>query len=201
MCKILAVTNAPLCKEGLEERVELIAPFVDGVILREKYLAAEEYLKLAEKILKICKSHNILCIFHTFYEACERLENPNFHAPAALCESLDDGRKKRLALFGASCHSVAEAKACAAAGCNYLLAGHVFATDCKKGLAPRGVDFLKAVCASVTVPVYALGGITGGNAARCIAAGAAGVAVMSGAMTCADPEKYFLAIRKGLKCR
>ena len=38
-------------------------------------------------------------------------------------------------------------------------AGHIFATDCKKGLPPRGLDFLKNVCDAVEIPVYAIGGI------------------------------------------
>ena len=40
-----------------------------------------------------------------------------------------------------------------------MTAGHIFATDCKKGLPPRGLDFLKNVCDAVEIPVYAIGGI------------------------------------------
>ena len=40
-----------------------------------------------------------------------------------------------------------------------MSAGHIFATDCKKDLPPRGLEFLKEVCNSVTIPVYAIGGI------------------------------------------
>ena len=40
-----------------------------------------------------------------------------------------------------------------------LTAGHIYVTDCKKGLAPRGLGFLKDVCSTVNVPVYAIGGI------------------------------------------
>ena len=41
----------------------------------------------------------------------------------------------------------------------YMTAGHIYVTDCKKGLAPRGLGFLKDVCSTVNVPVYAIGGI------------------------------------------
>ena len=44
-------------------------------------------------------------------------------------------------------------------GATYISAGHIFATDCKKDLPPRGLEFLKEVCNSVTIPVYAIGGI------------------------------------------
>lgn len=200
MCKILAITNSTLCREGIYKRVKLIAPFVDGVILREKNLAENDYLFLAEKILKICQSHNIYCIFHTFFSACGKLLNPSFHAPESAIKSLTDGQKSSLKIFGSSCHSVKEAMQAEKVGCNYILAGHVFETDCKKGLAPRGLKFLNEVCTAVNIPVFALGGVTAQNAASCISAGAAGVAVMSGAMTCADPESYFLSIREGMKC-
>ena len=44
-------------------------------------------------------------------------------------------------------------------GVDFVFAGHVFVTDCKKGLPPRGLDFLKNVCDAVTIPVYGIGGI------------------------------------------
>ena len=37
-------------------------------------------------------------------------------------------------------------------GATYVTAGHIFTTDCKKGLPPRGLDFLKNVCDAVTIP-------------------------------------------------
>ena len=36
-------------------------------------------------------------------------------------------------------------------GATYVTAGHIFTTDCKKGLPPRGLDFLKNVCDAVTI--------------------------------------------------
>ncbi|MCQ2508799.1 MAG: thiamine phosphate synthase, partial [Dorea sp.] len=61
----------------------------------------------------------------------------------------------------------------------YVTASHIFPTDCKKGLAPRGVLYLRDVAASVKIPVYALGGIHEEQIETCIEAGAAGVCMMS----------------------
>ena len=44
----------------------------------------------------------------------------------------------------------------------------MFATDCKKDLPPRGLEFLRAVCAAVSVPLYAIGGISAENIAAAI---------------------------------
>ena len=62
-------------------------------------------------------------------------------------------------------------------------------TDCKKGLAPRGLEFLRKVCESVSVPVYAIGGICNANIDLVRKAGAAGACVMSGLMRCEDVKE------------
>ena len=62
-------------------------------------------------------------------------------------------------VIGTSVHSVEDAIKAEQLGATYMTAGHIFATDCKKGLPPRGLDFLKNVCDTVQIPVYAIGGI------------------------------------------
>ncbi|HUP31414.1 MAG TPA: thiamine phosphate synthase [Gaiellaceae bacterium] len=64
-------------------------------------------------------------------------------------------------------------------GAAYLGAGPVWATPSKDDAAPPiGLDGLRDVCLSTSLPVVAIGGIDASNAAECIAAGAAGVAVI-----------------------
>lgn len=81
-----------------------------------------------------------------------------------------------------SVHSVEQAVRAQQLGADFLIAGHIFPTDCKPGLPPRGLEFLGQVCRAVTIPVYAIGGITPENAPLAVKAGAAGVCIMSGAM-------------------
>ena len=65
------------------------------------------------------------------------------------------------------------------AGAAYLGAGPVWATPSKPDAPPPiGLDGLRDVCLSVSIPVVAIGGIDASNASACIAAGAAGVAVI-----------------------
>ena len=71
-------------------------------------------------------------------------------------------------------------------GCTYITAGHVFATDCKKGLPGRGVEFLERVCAAVEIPVCGIGGIDSDNIALVRNAGAKGACLMSSLMKTAD---------------
>ena len=68
------------------------------------------------------------------------------------------------------------------AGATYLGAGPVWRTPSKPDAAPPiGLDGLRDVCLTVSIPVVAIGGIDPSNAAECIRAGAAGVAVIRAA--------------------
>ncbi len=82
-------------------------------------------------------------------------------------------------LIGVSCHSLESASAAARGGADYIFFGPVFATPSKAAFgAPQGVERLREVCASVEIPVLAIGGLTRENAGECIAAGAAGIAAI-----------------------
>jgi thiamine-phosphate pyrophosphorylase len=55
----------------------------------------------------------------------------------------------------------------------------VFATPSKAAFgAPQGIERLREICASVKIPVLAIGGVNSENARACIVAGAAGVAAI-----------------------
>jgi thiamine-phosphate pyrophosphorylase len=83
-------------------------------------------------------------------------------------------------LLGLSASSVPEATAAALA--DYIGAGPVWATPSKTDADPPiGVGGLAAICNAVSVPVVAIGGIDASNAADCVRAGAAGVAVIRSA--------------------
>jgi thiamine-phosphate diphosphorylase len=92
----------------------------------------------------------------------------------------------RALFWGLSTHDLAQALAAKRAGAAYIGFGPVFVTESKReALPPRGIAQLQAVCRAVDVAVIAIGGITPGNAREALAAGAAGIAVIS-AITSAD---------------
>ena len=107
---------------------------------------------------------------------------------------MPETEKEQFREIGVSVHSAEEAAQAEAAGASYVTAGHVFRTDCKKDLAPRGLSFLEEVCRAVRIPVYAIGGITPENAGDCLAAGAAGICLMSSLMQAVEPVKLLEAI-------
>jgi thiamine-phosphate pyrophosphorylase len=97
----------------------------------------------------------------------------------------DRGAKRALAaglMLGASAASVDEARAGESLGAAYIGAGPVWATPSKPDADPPiGLQGLREICEAVAIPVVAIGGIDATNAADCLTAGAAGVAVLRGA--------------------
>ena len=97
----------------------------------------------------------------------------------------DPGAERAVAaglLLGTSAATIDEARAGEALGAAYVGAGPVWATPTKPDADPPiGLDGLAAICAAVSVPVVAIGGVDATNAADCIRAGAAGVAVVRAA--------------------
>ena len=83
-------------------------------------------------------------------------------------------------LIGRSVHSMAEAVAAAENhAVNYLIFGTVFDSSSKPGRSPAGLRELSQVASATRLPVLAIGGVTPGNIAEVMAAGAAGAAAIS----------------------
>ena len=97
----------------------------------------------------------------------------------------DAGAERALAaglLVGLSASGVREAAVAEYRGAAYVGAGPVWATPSKEDAAPPiGLDSLGLICASVSIPVIAIGGVDATNARACVEAGAAGVAVIRAA--------------------
>ena len=199
MSEILCVTNRHLCREDFLTRMEAIAAAGPaGVILREKDLTPDNYRALAQQVLTICHSHATPCIFHSFPQIALELGADGLHVPLPLLRTLSPAQRRKFPMLGASCHSVEDAQEAERLGCTYITAGHIFATDCKKGLPPRGLAFLQKVCGSVQIPVWAIGGIEPGNFPLVMASGAQGGCVMSGFMACSEPKVLLQAFHAAL---
>ena len=193
--KILVITSRKRFEgeEDFLKQIEKIAaakPF--GIVLREKDLPVKEYSALARKVRDICRSAGASLIVHSHPEVARELGIPALHMPLDALGKMSSEERKEFEVLGASCHSVEDVLRAKAFGCDYVTAGHVYATDCKPGLPPRGADFLAEVCGpAAPMPVFALGGLTPARAPVVRRAGAAGFAMMSSAMDAENPAELF----------
>lgn len=191
MYKILAITNRHLCNNDFLSQIENICALNKNkleiesvsIVLREKDLSEKDYKELAIKVLNVCKKNNTECILHTYYNIAKELNCKKIHLPLYVLKD-NPNIYKEFNDVGVSIHSESEAIEAMNLGATYITAGHIFATDCKKGVPPRGLSFLSTICSSVNIPVYAIGGISPANTQEVMMTGAEGICIMSGLMTC-----------------
>ena len=194
MFKIICVTDRKLCDEDFLTRIEKIASAKpDRIIFRDKNCNDEEYVKFALKILAISDTYHIPC--STYFHP-EIFSDIHMTMPMLQHICLSDMNFQHF--VGVSVHSVDEAVQAEQQGVDYVIAGHIFETSCKPDLAPRGLEFLKQVCKSVKIPVYAIGGINANNINQIVQTGADGACIMSGFMTCKNPVAYISQLRKAV---
>lgn len=197
MCEVICVTASKLADDFISQ-IELIARSeVKMIILREKQLSEEEYFSLAQEVNKICLKYGKNLVIHNFIDVAKRLGIRQIHLPFSVFTSAENLHKD-FELVGTSVHSVADAVLAQKLGADYITAGHIFATDCKRGLEPRGTRFLEEVCKSVKIPVYAIGGINENTAEKLKevkSSSFSGACVMSSFMRTDNPEKLVCEIR------
>ena len=198
--KLNIITNIKLCEnENLEWQFEKIFSaykkkiFLENfeivaLTLREKDLGKNEYLKLVEKIYPICQKYRIDLILHQNYDLNldKKYKIEGIHLSYDNFKSLNKNIReeliKKYKRIGISIHSIDEGKEVESLGVTYVVAGHIFETDCKKGLVPRGLNFIKELSSILTIPIFAIGGINKENSHLAINSGAFGVCMMSSLM-------------------
>jgi thiamine-phosphate diphosphorylase len=181
---LIYVTNRKLCKQDFLVQIEQLAKGKPlAIMLREKDLKLDEYEALAVKVKKICAAYKVHLIINQNIAVATNLNIQNIQLSMANLRKYQN-ELNPFVRIGASVHSVEEAKEAVTLGATYLIAGHIFSTNSKKGVPPRGLSFLKQVCDEVSIPVFAIGGITRNDVHDISSAGAKGVCIMSEAMRC-----------------
>ena len=195
--KLNIISNRKLCEnENLEKQIEKIFLAYEKKIilknfdivaltLREKDLNKNEYLKLIEKVYPICQKYKINLILHQNYDLNldDKYKIDGIHLSYNIFKSLNENIKaeliKKYKRIGVSIHSLNEAKEVESLGASYVVAGHIFETDCKKGLEPRGLKFIEDLSSALTIPIFAIGGIDEKNSLSVINNGAFSICIMS----------------------
>lgn len=185
---LIAVTDSATCPRPLPEQIARLAKLPElrpqAVILRAKALDKAAYRTLALQAQQSCEAAGIPLILHSDWQLARELGINMLHLPLALLRQISEYERTYFTWLSTSVHSVGEAQEAQALGATVLIAGHIYTTQCKAGLAPRGLGFLQSVCSAVNLPVYAIGGISFDAAqhAELQANGARGACVMSAYM-------------------
>lgn len=190
------ITNRKLCGEDrfLEVISEAVEGGIDAIIVREKDLSYSELLAYAKEINKITQANKVKLIINNNIEVANEICADGFHMSYSRFVNEKIGFE---GVKGVSIHSIEEGIIAQELGADYVLAGHIFPTECKKDLEPRGIEFIKELKERLIIPVIALGGITPENIMQLKGIGCNNYAVMSSVMNAIDPKKevgkYLLA--------
>lgn len=196
--------------ESLLERIALAAAAgVNWVQIREKDMPARDLLITTQEAVETAVKHSApgsrtLILVNDRLDVALAGGADGIHLPESSLPvaAVNDWRRVAGAanelVVGASCHSVAAARAAERDGADYIFFGPIFATPSKATFgAPQGINRLAEVSGTVRIPVLAIGGITAQNARECMAAGAAGIAAIRMFQESDDLEALVSRLRGG----
>ena len=179
---LYAVTDRSwLNGQTLSQQVELaLRGGVTFLQLREKDLAEEKFKTEALKIKELCLSYDVPFVLNDNVKLAIETDADGVHVGQT---DLNPGTVRKMIgqdrILGVTAESIEDALAAEAAGADYLGVGSVFPTSTKLDADLISIETLKEICASVKIPVVAIGGITKDNLRQLKNSGIAGIAVVS----------------------
>lgn len=208
---VYVITDRQLARGRSHSKVaiEAIAGGATCIQLREKdpSVTTRELFDMAAEFRVLTKEKGVALIINDRLDIALAVGADGVHLGQ---DDLPLGRARRFLppgmILGASAGDPRQARKAQAEGASYLGAGAIFGTTTKADAGkPIGPTGLAAVCRSVEIPVVGIGGIDAGNAPAVIAAGAAGVAVISSVVGAKDiaaaTKKIALAVNAALASR
>ncbi len=164
--------------------------------LREKNMDKEEFLKEAFEIKALCQKYKVPFIINDEVDVAVKCGADGIHVGqhdmAAGMVRSEIGPDM---LLGVSAQTVEQALLAEKNGADYLGVGSVFTTSTKLDADSVTFDTLKEICAAVSIPVVAIGGICADNILKLSGAGIDGVAVVSAIFAQQDIEKATRELR------
>lgn len=197
--RLYAVTDrAWVGKQTLPQQVK--AALKGGatcVQLREKQLDEGDFFNEALEIQKICRHYGVPFLLNDNVPLALRCGADGVHVGQ---DDMSAKEARRILgadkIIGVSAHDPEEAKKAYADGADYLGCGAMFSTSTKTNVQVRSRETLAAVCASVPIPVVAIGGINKQNLLTLSGCGEAGVALVSAIFAAGDIEQECRELRK-----
>ena len=169
-----------------------VAAAVDGgvtlVQLRAKEMPGGRLLALADELMQAIGGRAVLLINERVDVAAAARADGVQLGEEALPVSAATAMLAPGSLVGRSVHSVEGAGSAVDNGADFLVVGTMFATASHPGAEPAGPALLRQIAGRCELPLIGIGGITPGNVAEVMEAGASGVAVIRSVLAAADPR-------------
>lgn len=214
---IIGITNRKICANFYDQIAKISKSKLNYLIIREKDLNDNELLDLSLKVkkqlidtkirviinsnIKIANKINadgIQLSFKDFIEIKHKLCTGKRENSNETVDNFNDNVEKyeKYKLVGVSIHSFDEGVQAHKLGADYVIYGHIFETDCKKDIQPRGVKEIEELSKKIDIPIIGLGGIDLNNFQDVISSGASGIAIMSSLMKSQSPKELIRAMKE-----
>lgn len=191
----MAVTDNNHSLEELSSILLKIHPYVDYVQIREKSKSPQEIYLLCEELLKEgVPEHKI--IVNDRLDVATLLSLTQVHLPANGLPATQVKMIYPKLSIGVSVHSQKEAVLAEKSQVDYMIYGHCYPTNSKKGKQPIELSTISEIKRATASPLYVIGGITEERIGELANLGADGVAIMSAIFSAAYPLEVVKRIRE-----
>lgn len=180
--EVYAVTDrAWVGKQSFVEQIEeSLQNGVTMLQLREKDLHTDAFIKVAKEVKELCQKYKVPFIINDNVEVATKVQADGIHVGQSDMNLLQVKNKTSCEmLIGVSVQTLEQALEAEKNGAHYLGVGAVFPTNTKQDADYVPYDELCKICASVDIPVVAIGGIHKDNIKELEGSHIAGVAVIS----------------------
>lgn len=163
---------------------------VDLLQLRCKELEALPYLRLAERVAGLAREADVPFIINDRADIALAVGADGVHLgqqdlPVEWARRIIPGR-----IIGRSSHEPAHAERAIAEAASYFAVGPVWETPTKPGRRAAGLSYVRAVAArAISIPWFAIGGITLDNVDEVLEAGATRIALVRAVLDARDPAE------------
>jgi len=198
----LLVTEA-LCHHGSGPAIrESIPAGVSIVQVREKTMPDRELLAHARRVREWTRAAGALFIMNDRPDLAVLADADGVHVGQ---EELGVREVRRIIgpekLVGVSTHTLEQARQAVLDGADYIGVGPVFPSSTKQFDSFAGLAFVRQVAAEITLPAFAIGGITAENLGQVLEAGATRVAVSGAICGAENPAEAARQLREQLEGR
>ena len=163
----------------------------DILQFRQKIGTTREMIEICREIKRLCEDSDVMFIVNDRVDVAIASEADGVHLgqedfPIPLARKL----LGETAIIGGSAVTLEEAQECLSEGADYIGFGPVYPTTSKNDVGPvTGIEILKEVVNTISIPIIAIGGVTVENTPEVIRAGAQGIAVISAVCCQENPEQ------------
>ena len=189
-------------KDEVETCRQAICGGANVIQLRDKVGNKSQMLNSARQIKEACIPSGIPFIINDHMDIAIAAGADGLHLGQ---EDLPVPAARRLLpidkLIGCSTTTEQEALQAEADGADYIAVGSIYPTQSKKSVTVVGLERLRKIRDSVSLPIVAIGGINADNARTVIDAGADAVAVISAILASDDVERATHKIAERLEAR